>query len=64
MFYNATAFNQFLNNWDVSTVVDVRYVFKHAGAFDQNICWKVAAGVNKADMLESSGGGTLDVNRF
>ena len=37
MFYQANAFNQPLNNWDVSSVTDLSYMFNGATAFNGNI---------------------------
>ena len=42
MFQNATAFNQSLNTWDVSNVVDMFAMFINASSFNQNISsWSV-----------------------
>ena len=37
MFYGAESFNQPLNNWDVSNVRDMRFMFCYANSFNQNI---------------------------
>ena len=38
MFYKASAFNQPLDNWDVSSVTDMAAMFYAASAFNQNLC--------------------------
>ena len=41
MFYNASAFNQPLNNWDVSSVIDMTSMFR-GSAFNHTIsCWDI-----------------------
>ena len=37
MFSNALAFNQDLNNWDVSKVANMEYMFSNAYVFNGNI---------------------------
>ncbi len=37
MFSGATAFNQSLNSWTVSSVTNMRYMFDGATSFNQNI---------------------------
>ena len=43
MFYNAHAFNQPLDAWDVSHVAEMGYMFRSASAFDQPLNgWNVS----------------------
>jgi len=35
MFFNASSFNQPLNNWNVSKVTDMSFMFWHAESFNQ-----------------------------
>ena len=35
MFYDARAFNQSLNNWDISKVTDMSYMFRGTKTFNQ-----------------------------
>merc|ERR1712003_107149 len=41
MFHVAESFNQPLNNWNVSSDVDISYMFQWASAFDQDLGWCV-----------------------
>jgi surface protein len=42
MFYNASAFNQPLDSWDVSNVRSIRGMFEQAYAFNQPLdAWNV-----------------------
>ena len=44
MFYNASAFNQPLNNWNVSSVTDMSVMFANASAFNQPLNnWNVSS---------------------
>jgi surface protein len=38
MFRAATAFDQTLNEWDVSSVTNMSALFESAAAFNQNLC--------------------------
>ncbi|KAL7474149.1 hypothetical protein ACHAW6_000142 [Cyclotella cf. meneghiniana] len=41
MFYSATAFNQYIGDWDISLVTDMYQMFYGAASFNQNLCaWK------------------------
>ena len=43
MFGNCKSFNQPLNNWDVSKVTDMAYMFYDCGSFNQDISnWNVS----------------------
>jgi surface protein len=43
MFYYAEKFNQPLNSWNVSNVIDMEYMFYNAKAFNQDISnWDVS----------------------
>merc|ERR1711935_327341 len=44
MFYDAVAFNQPLNDWDVSSVTTMAYMFYHANDFNQPLnAWDVSS---------------------
>jgi surface protein len=44
MFYDAKAFNQPLDSWDTSAVVNMDYMFYFATAFDQLIgSWNISS---------------------
>ncbi len=52
MFYEASAFNQPLNNWNVSNVTDMSSMFEGASAFDQPLSnWNVSSVTNMEDMF-------------
>jgi len=62
MFYFATAFNPqtsvfpFIGNWNVSNVEDMRFMFAHAAAFNQNISnWNVTKVTQWDDFRFQSG---------
>ena len=38
MFYAATSFNQDLDGWDVSAVLDMSFMFFHAYSFEHELC--------------------------
>jgi surface protein len=64
MFMGAKAFNQQLNNWNVSTVTNMRRMFKEAKAFENQdlSSWDVSnvpSGYHD-DFMKSSGSGNIE----
>jgi len=44
MFYNATAFNNAISSWDVSSVTDMRRMFNYASLFNSDVgSWDVSS---------------------
>lgn len=43
MFSDARAFNRDIGQWDVGSVTNMDNMFNHATAFDQVLCWNLAA---------------------
>ncbi|GIR27126.1 MAG: hypothetical protein CM15mP42_00760 [Methanobacteriota archaeon] len=47
MFFSADNFNQDISDWDVSNVVDMKYMFFSADSFNQDISdWDVSSVTN------------------
>jgi surface protein len=53
MFYEATAFNQPIGNWNTTAVTDMSYMFGNASAFNQKLCWEPPA--NATEIFGGSG---------
>ena len=54
MFRDATAFNQNIDNWNVSSVIDMNAMFWSATAFNQNIGnWNVSSVTTMNDMFKN-----------
>ena len=54
MFSYASAFNQPLNDWDVSNVMDMMKMFENTDDFNQDINnWDVSSVYNMNDMFSS-----------
>jgi surface protein len=52
MFFGATAFNQYIGNWNTAKVIDMYSMFFKATAFNQDLGnWKIADSNNMRDML-------------
>jgi len=55
MFDRAESFNQPLNNWDVSSVTEMFYMFNYASAFNQDISnWCVTIIVSEPTYFSTS----------
>jgi surface protein len=55
MFEAASAFNQPLDNWDVSSVTDMRAMFYNASAFNQPLdSWNVSSVTNMSLMFSGA----------
>jgi surface protein len=55
LFWNATAFNQNIGNWDVSNVTNMGEMFYGASAFNQNICnWDVSKVTNMRQLFKDA----------
>ena len=55
MFSQATAFNQDLNTWDVSSVNDMNHMFQYAGSFNQDLnSWNLASVIGMVNMFENA----------
>jgi surface protein len=53
MFEDATAFNQILTAWDVSSVTDMSLMFSRAGVFNQALAaWEASSATNMKYMFE------------
>jgi len=57
MFYEAKAFNQPLNNWDVSKVENFESMFYNASSFNLSPLdsWDTSSAKNFDDMFKNSG---------
>ena len=58
MFEGAAAYNQSLNDWNISSVTNMQYMFYDATAFNQNLCaWgtKLQTTANVDGMFSGSG---------
>jgi surface protein len=53
MFCGCTSFNQPLNNWNVSNVTNIRWMFDNCKSFNQDISnWDVSNVTGKLDMFD------------
>ncbi|MCK5450103.1 BspA family leucine-rich repeat surface protein, partial [Candidatus Pacearchaeota archaeon] len=53
MFYNSSAFNQSLNNWNTSSVTTMSRMFRHANVFNGNISnWNTSSVTNMSTMFQ------------
>jgi len=65
MFIGAENFNQDLNNWDVSNVIDMSGMFARALAFNGNISnWNVSKVANTASMFNTAQKFNQDISRW
>ena len=65
MFYQASAFNQPLNNWDVSSVTDMLRMFYQASAFNQPLNnWDVSSVTNMIGMFERASAFNQPLNNW
>ena len=64
MFYNANVFNQPLNDWDVSSVTNMRLMFYNAYALkNQDLSsWNVGKVSNRNGFMNYTGGGNTEPN--
>ena len=60
MFCNASSFNQPLNNWDVSNVTDMSYMFEGATSFNQPLNnWNVSNVEDMSCMFQAGSAGFI-----
>ena len=65
LLFNATVFNQPLNNWDTSNVTEMREMFKKAAAFNQPIGnWDVSSVTNMYQMFAEASSFNQDLNNW
>jgi surface protein len=65
MFYSATAFNQNISNWDVSSVTNMESMFQSAAAFNQNLSsWNVDGVTSCNNLCENTTSWTLPKPNF
>ena len=65
LFYNASAFNQPLNNWNVSNVTNMSGMFSNATSFNQDLSnWNVSSVTNMSNMFLEARSFNQDLNNW
>ena len=65
MFSAATAFNQNIGNWDVSTAINLSGMFSNATAFDQDIgSWNISNVTDMSEMFKEAALSTANYDKL